>query len=73
MKIQKALLGGLAGMGATPKGGGDLTGIGDEAWVVGNNMLEARKGDMYITLTFTNCPCSSVQIAPLAKKLVDAL
>jgi hypothetical protein len=69
MKLQKALIGGLV----NGKTNTDLTGIGDEAWVVGTNLLEVRKGDMYIMFAYTNCPCTATQIAPLAKKLVDAL
>ena len=70
MKVQKALLGGL---GLNGNANGDVNGIGDEAFLIGNNQMVVRKGDMFIQITYSNCPCSAVQIEPLAKKLVDAL
>ena len=70
MKLEKKLIGGLQVKGII---NGDLQGIGDEALVIGNNLLLVRKGDMLVQFTYTNCPCSSTQIEPLAKKLVDQL
>jgi hypothetical protein len=70
LKLQKALIGGL---GINGNVSGSVAGIGDEAFVIGNNQLLARKGDIFIRFTFTNCPCSTTQIKPLAKKLVSAL
>ena len=74
MKLQKALIGGLGINGMTKgKSSGNVDGIGDEAFVIGNNQFLVRKGDMLIRFTYTNCPCADPQIEPLAKKLVDAL
>ena len=70
MKLQKALIGGL---GINGNANGNVDGIGDEAFVIGNNQMVVRKGDMFIQIAFTNCPCAAAQIKPLAKKLVDQL
>jgi hypothetical protein len=70
MNLEKKLIGGLQVNGIV---NGDLQGVGDEALVIGNNLLLVRKGDMLVQFTYTNCPCSSTQIEPLAKKLVDQL
>lgn len=70
VKVQKALMGGLGVNGSAHP---DLSGIGDEALAIGNNLLIARKGDMFIQITYSNCPCALVQIKPLAKKLIDQL
>jgi hypothetical protein len=70
MKLQRALIGGL---GVNGTANGNLDGIGDEAFVVGNNLLLVRKGDMFVQIAYTNCPCGASQIEPLAKKLADAL
>jgi hypothetical protein len=70
MNLEKKLIGGLQ-VNGTAKG--DLEGIGDEAFLIGNNLLLVRKGDMLVQITYTSCPCSATQIEPLAKKLVDQL
>ena len=70
MKLQKALIGGF---GINGNANGNVDGIGDEAFVIGNNQMIVRKGDMFIQIVYTNCPCTAVQIKPLAKKLVDQL
>lgn len=68
MNLEKKLIGGLQVNGTA---NGDVPGIGDEAFLIGNNLLLVRKGDMLVQFTYTNCPCSATQIEPLAKKLVD--
>jgi hypothetical protein len=70
LKVQKALIGGLGFNGSARP---DLSGIGDEAFSIGNNLLVARKGDIFIQITYTNCPCAMKDIKPLAKKLIDQL
>jgi hypothetical protein len=70
MNLEKKLIGGLQVNGTA---NGDVQGIGDEAFLIGNNLLLVRKGDMLVQITYTNCPCSATQIEPLAKKLVDQL
>lgn len=70
LKLQKALIGGL---GINGKARPDMSGIGDEAFAISNNLLIARKGDEFISITYTNCPCALTQIRPLAKKLIDQL
>ena len=70
LKLQKALIGGLGMNGiARP----NVTGIGDEAFGIGNTLLIARKGDEFISITYANCPCALKDIKPLAKKLIDQL
>lgn len=73
-KLQLKLMKGLSGgLGLNGNASGNVEGIGDEALVIGNNALIARKGDIYINIDYGNCPCSKVQIEPLAKKLVGQL
>jgi hypothetical protein len=70
MNLEKKLIGGFQVNG---NANGDVAGIGDEAFAIGNNLLLVRKGDKLVQITYTNCPCSVTQIEPLAKKLVDQL
>ena len=70
MNLEKKLIGKL---GVNGNAKGEMDGIGDEAFVIGNNLLLVRKGDMFIQIAYTNCPCSAAQLEPLAKKLVDQL
>jgi hypothetical protein len=70
LKLQKALMNGL---GVNGNAHPDLSGIGDDAFAISNNLLIARKGDKFISITYTNCPCALAQIGPLAKKLIDQL
>jgi hypothetical protein len=70
LKLQKAL---ITGLGINGSSHPDMSGVGDEAFAIGNNLLVARKGDIFIQITYTNCPCGLVQIKPLAKKLIDQL
>jgi hypothetical protein len=70
LKLQKALIGGLGINGSARP---DMSGIGDDAFAISNNLLIARKGDEFISITYTNCPCALGEIKPLAKKLIDQL
>jgi len=59
----------LAGM----PGGHVISGIGDEAFDVGDSMIMVRKGDMLIRIMYMTCPCNTDAVKPLARKLADAL
>ena len=48
---------------------GDLTGIGDEAYVAGGSMLMVRKGNTVARFMYISCPCNTDNIKPLAQKL----
>jgi len=50
-----------------------LPGIGDQAFVTGDGMIMARKGQNLIQIWYLSCPCSIAQVKPLAKEISDAL
>jgi hypothetical protein len=52
---------------------GDLTGIGDEAYVVGGSMIMLRKGNTTARFTYISCPCNTDNIKPLAQKVASRL
>jgi hypothetical protein len=52
---------------------GDLTGIGDEAYVAGGSMLMVRKGNTVARFMYISCPCNTDNIKPLAQKLASQL
>jgi hypothetical protein len=52
---------------------GDLTGIGNEAYVAGGSMMLVRKGNTLARLLYVSCPCNTDNIKPLARKLAAQL
>jgi hypothetical protein len=58
---------------AENSGSGDLTGIGDEAYVAGGSMIMVRKGNTAARFMYISCPCNTDNIKPLAQKLASQL
>jgi hypothetical protein len=54
-------------------GSGDLTGIGDEAFVAGGSMILVRKGNTVAHFTYISCPCNTGNIKPLAQMVASRL
>jgi hypothetical protein len=52
---------------------GDLTGIGDEAYVAGGGMMLVRKGNTVAHFTYISCPCNTDNIKPLARLVASRL
>ena len=52
---------------------GDLTGIGDEAYVTGGSMLMLRKGNVMARFMYVSCPCNTDNIKPLAQTVASRL
>jgi hypothetical protein len=59
--------------GLSPKGVTTVVGLGDEAFDSGGAMITARKGKTMIQFTYPSCACTTKDIVPLARKVVDAL
>ena len=70
MKLETGMLGGRKSGDGPPPG---LEGIGDDAFVLANNLMLVRKGDSFIQITYSTCPCGTEQIKPLAQKLANSL
>jgi hypothetical protein len=49
----------------------ELSGLGDEAFDLAGVMIMVRKGDQIVTIMYMMCPCTTDDVAPLAKKIVD--
>ncbi len=54
-------------------GSGNLTGIGDEAYVAGGSMILVRKGNTVAHFTYISCPCNTGNIKPLAQMVASRL
>jgi hypothetical protein len=52
---------------------GEISGVGDEAYQTADSGLIVRKGQTVIHLMFPSCPCTTVQIKPLAARIADQL
>jgi hypothetical protein len=52
---------------------GDLTGIGDEAYVAAGGMMLVRKGNTVVHFTYVSCPCNTENIKPLARMVASRL
>jgi hypothetical protein len=52
---------------------GDLTGIGDEAYVAGGGMMLVRKGNTVAHFMYISCPCNTDNIKPLAQMVASRL
>jgi hypothetical protein len=77
MKANRAafqhVTGGASNATASNSATGDLTGIGDEAYVVGGSMLMVRKGNTMVRFTYISCPCNTDNIKPLARTVASRL
>lgn len=51
----------------------DMPGVGDEAFVTGDGIIIARKGDKLIRVMYMTCPCGTPAVEPLVQKLAAAL
>jgi hypothetical protein len=47
--------------------------LGDEAFDSGGAMLNVRKGNRMIQFTYPSCACTTQDVVPLARKIVDRL
>jgi hypothetical protein len=47
--------------------------LGDEAFDSGGAMLNVRKGNRMIQFTYPSCACTTQDVVPLARKIVDQL
>jgi zinc-ribbon domain len=57
-------------------GGGstqDMPDIADEAFVTGDASIMARKGNTMIRVMYMSCPCNTIAVEPLVKKIAAAL
>jgi hypothetical protein len=52
---------------------GDLTGIGDEAYLAGGSMIMVRKGNTVARFMYISCPCNTDNIKPLARTVASRL
>ena len=66
MRLEKSTLGRFPGSE-------QLSGIGDEAFTVGETFLTVRKGNRLVRFMYSTCPCSTKEITPLAKKVAGEL
>jgi hypothetical protein len=81
MKLNRGAFGGLKSDAPTPQvkatadnsASGELTGIGDEAYVAGGSLIMVRKGNTVARFMYISCPCNTDNIKPLAQKLASRL
>jgi hypothetical protein len=78
MKMNRGAFGMVADPSSNQKAGaqtstGDLTGIGDEAYVAGGSMILVRKGNTVAHFTYISCPCNTGNIKPLAQMVASRL
>jgi hypothetical protein len=74
MKMNRAAFQHISGGGsAATTASGDLSGIGDEAYVAGGSMIMVRKGNVMARFMYASCPCGTENIKPLAQKLASQL
>jgi hypothetical protein len=59
--------------GLSPQGVTTVANLGDEAFDSGGAMLSVRKGNRMIQFTYPSCSCTTREIVPLARKVVDQL
>jgi hypothetical protein len=52
---------------------GNLSGIGDEAYVAGGSMMLVRKGNTVARFMYISCPCNTSNILPLARSVASRL
>jgi hypothetical protein len=68
MNLNKGVLGRLGSM--TTK---NLPDVGDEAFAAAGSMMFVRKNDTMVKFMYTQCPCGTDEIVPLAQKVAGAL
>ncbi len=77
MKMNRAafqhIKGGVTTANAANSATGDLTGIGDEAYVAGGSMIMVRKGNTVARFMYISCPCNTDNIKPLAQMVASRL
>jgi hypothetical protein len=61
------------GSTANSSASGDLSGIGDEAYVAGGSMLMVRKGNTVARFLYVSCPCNTSNVEPLARSVAAHL
>lgn len=66
MKLNRQALGSLQPV--TP-----ISGLGDEAFASSNSMMFVRKGNKLLHIIYTGCPCTTKDVAPLARQIVGAI
>jgi hypothetical protein len=59
--------------GISPQSVKTVIELGDEAFDTGGAMLSVRKGKTMIQFTYKSCACTTKDVVPLARKVVDAL
>jgi hypothetical protein len=59
--------------GISPAALTTITKLGDEAFDSGGAMLNVRKGTRMIQFTYPSCACTTQDVVPLARKIVDQL
>jgi hypothetical protein len=59
--------------GISPRGITMVSNLGDEALDSGGAMLSVRKGDRMIQFTYPSCSCTTREVVPLARKIVNQL
>jgi hypothetical protein len=67
MKLNKGMLGNL------PMATKEVPDVGDEAFAAAGSMLFVRKADTLVRFMYTQCPCGTDEIVPLARKVAAAL
>jgi hypothetical protein len=75
MKMNRAAFQHIGGGSTTAANSatGDLTGIGDEAYVAGGSMILVRKGNTVAHFMYVSCPCNTDNIKPLAQLVASRL
>ncbi len=75
MKMNRAAFQHIGGGATTAANSatGDLTGIGDEAYVAGGSMILVRKGNTVAHFMYVSCPCNTDNIKPLAQLVASRL
>jgi hypothetical protein len=59
--------------GISPAAVTTIAKLGDEAFDSGGAMLNVRKGNRMIQFTYPSCACTTQDVVPLARKIVDQL
>ena len=59
--------------GISPASVKTISNLGDEAFDSGGAMLSVRKGNKMIQFTYPSCACTTQDVVPLARKIVDQL
>jgi hypothetical protein len=68
MKLNRGMLSGLGPMATQ-----NVPDLGDEAFAAAGSMLLVRKGESLLRMTYTQCPCGTEEMIPLARKVVGSL